>query len=145
MDNNQSGEFERIMMTLCQLYRRPAPERDLLRFWWLKLVKFDLRAVSKSFDQWVDAKDYMPTPTDIITGCRWFNAPIQQDLIASAPALPHLTHDQQKINSERMRKLLSTVGKGQVDHKLWARRILASLEGRPSIAIKFAQEALNIE
>jgi len=139
----ETNNFKDMMDSISTIYSKPALDKNTMRIWWEKLKGYEFNVVSKSFDDWVNGNQYMPTVFDIVSLCK---ASKPKEYIKMLPRNP--TPYQIEHNKEKAKEMLSKVILKPTDPKAWAKKILeqeAKGEYRLKIGIKFAKEALRIK
>lgn len=137
----ETNNFKDMMDSISTIYSKPALDKNTMRIWWEKLKGYEFNVVSKSFDDWVNGNQYMPTIFDIVSLCK---ASKPKEYIKMLPRNP--TPYQIEHNKEKAKELMSKIKLKPTDPKAWAKRILelhAKGEYKLEIGVKFAREALK--
>lgn len=139
----ETNNFKDMMDSISTIYSKPALDKNTMRIWWEKLKSYEFNVVSKSFDDWVNGNQYMPTIFDIVSLCK---ASKPKEYIKMLPKNP--TPYQIEHNKEKAKELMSKIKLKPTDPKAWAKRILelhAKGEYKLEIGVKFAREALKVK
>ena len=139
----ETNNFKDMMDSISTIYSKPALDKNTMRIWWEKLKGYEFNVVSKSFDDWVNGNQYMPTIFDIVFLCK---ASKPKEYIKMLPRNP--TPYQIEHNKEKAKELMSKIKLKPTDPKAWAKRILelhAKGEYKLEIGVKFAREALKVK
>ena len=139
----ETNNFKDMMDSITTIYSKPALDKNTMRIWWEKLKGFEFKVVSKSFDDWVNGNQYMPTVFDIVSLCK---ASKPKEYIKMLPRNP--TPYQIEHNKEKAKELISKIEIKPTDPKAWAKRILerhAKGEYKLEIGVKFAREAFRVK
>ena len=139
----ETNNFKDMMDSISTIYSKPALDKNTMRIWWEKLKGYEFNVVSKSFDDWVNGNQYMPTIFDIVSLCK---ASKPKEYIKMLPKNP--TPYQIEHNKEKAKELMSKIKLKPTDPKAWAKRILelhAKGEYKLEIGVKFAREALKVK
>ena len=129
------ANFAILITVTWQSYGRSKPDRETMRYWFDKLIKYEFNVVANAFDEWLKNKDELPTINGILDLCK----PREY-----TKALPNkIDYEMAKIQSEKITKLISELPKKK-DFRAWAKKILANPSKYPSIAERFAKEAMGI-
>jgi len=139
----ETNNFKDMMDSISTIYSKPALDKNTMRIWWEKLKGYEFNVVSKSFDDWVNGNQYMPTIFDIVSLCK---ASKPKEYIKMLPRNP--TPYQIEHNKEKAKELMSKIKLKPTDPKAWAKRILelhAKGEYKLEIGVKFAREALKVK
>jgi len=142
-DIEEKRRFRDMMNTVSLLYSKQNFTPEALRVWFFKLQEYEFNIVSKSFDEWVNKNQYMPTVFDIVSLCKSHSP---KPYIKMLPR--NITPYQIEHNKEKAKEMLSKVVLKPTDPKAWAKKILeqeSKGEYRLEIGIKFAREALKLK
>lgn len=138
MTEDDKKNFQVMMNIVMANFGRKPLDKEALRFWFGKLEKQDLQAVSHAFDTWIDTQSELPTIHDIALLCKP-KVTIHQRL--SSP----LRLDENRKHMEEVKVQIGKMTKPKTDMKGWARKIMANPSAYPDISFKFAREALGSE
>ncbi len=102
MIENDKLQFSRMMKALCVLFNKPELDKEILRIWFHKLIKYEITEVSYAFDKWTDSNKRMPVPADIIEICR-----AQQDRKIPVMIGRKFSPEEKERNRSRLNKMLA--------------------------------------
>lgn len=136
---NDRDDFASMMVVTWQSFGRNKPDGKTMRFWFDKLITYDLQTVGNAFDQWIISQKELPTVNEIIKLCKPVT-PIYSALERKVDAM---------ANKQHMKELMGFIeenSKPRTDYKAWARRIIGNFEKGLQVndyALKCARDALN--
>lgn len=139
----ETNNFNDMMNSITTIYSKPALDKNTMRIWWEKLKGFEFKVVSKSFDDWVNGNQFMPTVFDIVSLCKASKPKEYIKMLPKNPTPYEILH-----NKEKAKELISKIEIKPTDPKAWAKRILerqAKGEYRFELGVKFAREALKVK
>lgn len=89
-------KFATVMIVTWQSLGRNKPDRETMRYWFDKLINYDLQTVSGAFDKWLTNNRELPTIKDILDLCKpkddYYKLPKKPDIEAQKAGLKKL-HD----------------------------------------------------
>ena len=135
MQGNKKTEFWAILNLTMELCNRPPLSQEAVIAYWNVLNGFEFETVRSALDAWVESSSKAPTPKEIKELC----APKAEfHLALQAPRSEEID----RVGLAKINKVVSETLKPKVDHKSWAKRIMANPKGCHPIAVKYAEEAL---
>lgn len=134
---NDRDNFASIIKTTWQSYGRNKPDSETMRFWFDKLINYDLNTVADAFDKWLISQKELPTVSEILKLCQP-NTPIYNaiekkvDKVANKQYADNVVKFVQQHNNDASRDLV----------KYWE-DILRDPKGHKEITIRAAKDALK--
>jgi hypothetical protein len=125
------------MVTTWQSYGRNKPDSQTMRFWFDKLINYDLRTVADAFDKWLITQKELPTVSEILKLCQ--------------PVTPIYNAIAKKTNREANKQYAENVvnfvqentkKSGRNWIKFWEDK-LNNPKGQSEIVLRFAKDALK--
>jgi hypothetical protein len=138
MIKSDADSFRQMMNATFSIYGKHNPDDDVLRVWWIKLAKFEFNDITKAFDKWIDSKQYLPTPADIMPLC-------QHKVTMHARIASPLALESYKQHADNVIAYVAKNIKPQSDYRAWIKPILANPKNYPDISLKYAKEVAGMK
>lgn len=134
---NDRDNFASIIKTTWQSYGRNKPDSETMRFWFDKLINYDLNTVADAFDKWLISQKELPTVSEILKLCK--------------PVTPIYNAIAKKVDKDANKQYADNVVKFVQQHNNGASRdwikywedILREPKGHKEITIRAAKDALK--
>lgn len=129
---DDSNAFSTLMDVTWQSLGRNHVDKQTKKYWFSKLQKYSLGAVTQSFDNWLMNSEELPAIKDIIKGC----IP-KEDFYK---AIGHVADEEiKKSGLKEIETFVSKNTKSKTDYHAWFKRILANPQNFPTDSVKEAR------
>jgi hypothetical protein len=133
---DDANSFSTLMDVTWQSLGRNYVDKKTKQYWFGKLQKYSLGAVTESFDKWLTNSNELPTIPDIVKGCIPKN-----DFYKALGYIPDAEIRKEGV-AEIERFVASNINP-KTDYHAWFKRILANPQNFPSDSVSEAKRVAS--